>query len=728
MEFWAHTPRKGSDEPHRLKDHLLAVAGLAREFGSRFEAGDLAYLLGLFHDLGKASPEFQGYLREAYAASQAGRSGPRRGTVDHSSAGAVLARALYEDIPGLEPSGGKGGELAWAVAAHHAGLSSLEGLEQRLLRKQEDPSVRAALDFAEAHMPDLLEVLESTPELPDLSNCRTREFFIRMLLSALVDADHLDTEAHRSPEQHRRRRRVYASINKLWADLETNQQSKMANAEPTPLNRARREVYEAALQKALEAPGFFRLTVPTGGGKTRTSLGFALRHAKEHGQERVIYAIPYTSITTQTAGEFSNILGPANVLEHHSAYDPLDDETEQWAKLAAENWEAPVVVTTTVQLFESLFSNRPSKVRKLHRLARSVIVLDEVQTLPAPLLDPILDVLRELVYFYEASVVLCTATQPALDESPQFRGLPDVREIAPEPERYFRELERVEYHLELSQPWSWSRLADELKQHPQVLCIVNTKKQARELFQQLGDPKAFHLSTNLTGLHRRWVLHQIRQRLKEKHPCRVIATQLVEAGVDLDFPWVFRAVGPLDSIVQAAGRCNREGQLPHKGQMMVFRPEDSGLPQGVYKSATLLAQNLLHAGVDLNDPKLFKAYFRELYTRLVSTDAQEIQTLRERFDFPEVARRFRLIEDDTVPVIAHRWKAVSRAMKRFSGRELLRELQPYVVSVYRGKLGELERRGLLQKTGGEVELWEWTGRYDFRLGVVEEVDVESFIV
>jgi CRISPR-associated endonuclease/helicase Cas3 len=350
-----------------------------------------------------------------------------------------------------------------------------------------------------------------------------------------------------------------------------------------------------------------------------------------------------------------------------------------------------------------------------------------VQTLPAPLLDPILDVLRELVRFYGVTVVLCTATQPALDESPKFAGLPNVREIAPEPEKYFRELARVSYTSHVTTPWSWEKVAEELNQHEQVLCIVNTKKHARELFTLLGDDDTLHLSTNMCMAHRRNVLERIKQRLKNKQPCRVISTQLVEAGIDLDFPIVYRALGPLDSIVQAAGRCNREGLLDGKGRVVIFKPENMDLPKDSgYKTATLLTSSFLKD--DLHEPEMFKRYFAKLYQDLINTDKNNIQSLRAYFDFPEVAKLFRLIEDNTAPVIVSYSDEVREILNEPWGRETLRKLQPYLVSVYKTRIDDLNRKALIRPAiDPEIELWEWVGVYDQKLGIVEEVGIENFI-
>lgn len=727
--YYAHTAgEKGEWQP--LSDHLHAVAKMAREFAEPYGAGNLAYWAGLLHDLGKFNPIFQRYLEESEGPRKDTRQAPKRGP-DHFSAGMVVARTAYsQDYPRLGQTA-QGGEIAWAAASHHAGLADLASLEERLVRKSHDTAVSQAIQIAVQTMPELNDLLNAQPVLPLLSTNRSREFFIRMLLSSLVDADYLDTEAWLNPEKHEHREQILSSISDLLKTVMENQEKLIAEAPHTCINQARREIYYAVLKKSAEHTGFFRLSVPTGGGKTRTALAFALKHAKEHDLRRVIFAIPYTSIIEQTADEFRKIVGPENVLEHHSALVAKDDEQDpnNWARLATDNWDAPIIVTTTVQLFESLFSNRSGKVRKLHNLVRSVIVLDEAQTLPIPLLNPILDALSELVQpRYGASVVLCTATQPALDESLGFPALADVREIAPEPQQYFRTLSRVRYEIHLDEPWSWEDVAQQMQRGEQALCIVNTKAQARALFAVLDDPDALHLSTSMCPAHRLATLKKIRALLEEGNPCRVASTQLVEAGVDLDFPQVLRALGPLDSIVQAAGRCNREGKLDEPGQVIVFKPEDHALPRGVYKSAAGLAETLLNQNADLEALETFQQYFHTLYQLLVNRDAHGIQAKRDRFDYPKVAEEFRMISGDTVPLVIRNYEPSKVAAILACGidRWSMRALQPYLVNIYRDKLSRLEQDGLVQLI--TADLWEWMGDYDEKLGIVGKSDVERYVI
>jgi CRISPR-associated endonuclease/helicase Cas3 len=460
----------------------------------------------------------------------------------------------------------------------------------------------------------------------------------------------------------------------------------------------------------------------------------------------VIVALPYTSIIDQTAQVYRDILGTENVLEHHSAVMPSEGEEDclqqQWARLAAENWDAPIIVTTTVQLFESLMAHKPSACRKLHNLAQSIVILDEVQTLPTHLLAPMLEVLQQLVDYYGVTLVLSTATQPALIDSgsPYLRGLHgEIREIVPDAAHYFQALKRVTYERP-QEPWSWERVAREMAAAPQCLAVVNTKGDAMALLDALGDTEALHLSTLLCMAHRRHIIQEIKDRLSAGRPCRMVATQVVEAGVDLDFPVVLRALGPLDRIIQAAGRCNREGRLaPEQARVIIFRPQAGNMPAGDYRTGADLAASLLRRDeLDLHSPAIYESYFQQLY-QAVDTDRHNINDLRARLNFPEVAALFRMIEDDTVPLVV-RWprqgspvdELLARLQtKRRTGwgeaRLLLRRLQPYLVNVRRRVLAQYQQQGLVLEL--PLGLWEWLGHYHETRGLCDKaIDPELLVI
>jgi len=448
---------------------------------------------------------------------------------------------------------------------------------------------------------------------------------------------------------------------------------------------------------------------------------------------RIIYSIPYTSIIEQTADVFRNILGDDAVLEHHSSIDFRDEDEEKTnrLKLAAENWDYSIIVTTNVQLFESLFANRTSKCRKLHNIACSVIILDEVQTLPLHILSPTIDVLQTLVDEYGVSIVLCTATQPALDDNPGFKGLKDIRDILPDSHKYFNLLKRVEYEFpKQGEVWSRERTAQEMLSSKQALCIMNTKKDAADLFvvlkSQVNNPESlFHLSTTMCAAHRREVLAIIKNKLERGKECYLVSTQVVEAGVDIDFPLVLRAMGPLDRIVQAAGRCNREGRL-EAGRTVVFTPEDSTPPPGEYRKGHDQAVSFLSENkVDMEDQDFYRKYFLALY-QLVDLDKHEIQKSREQLRYEDVAENYKLIRDDGVSVIVRYEPALGfidsqvKLLRKDlpNKRKILRKLQQYIVNIRRYEEKSLIKDGLI--TPVFEGLYEWTGRYDDFLGIQKQ--------
>lgn len=716
VSFYAHSENRQGIR-HDLVAHLRSVAELASQFAGKFDAADFGYWAGLWHDLGKFHPDFQSFIH-----APEGRRGP-----DHSSAGAVHAEDGFD-------------LLAFLVAGHHSGLPSKTDLKLRLEKKASAQEVAEALDLARSALAHVSPVDPLTDRLPDFLKrtpatrsdgehlFRQTELFLRMVFSSLVDADFLDTEKHFDPERSKNRT-VVPTLRELWGRFETDQ-AKLTGKKDDPLNQLRHEIYRTCLNAAPSEPGIFTLTVPTGGGKTRSAMAFGLQHALQHGLERVIVAIPYTSIIEQTAKVYRGILGEDWVLEHHSAIgfgaetcDPVSRQ-DVWARLASENWDAPIVVTTTVQLFESLFASRTQPCRKLHNIAGSVLILDEVQTLPTHLLGSILDVLQELADHYRVTVVLCTATQPAFTDGQYLRGLRNVHEIIPNLARYFSALKRVHYEYPTTgERWSWSRVAEEMGKSTQALAVLNTKKDAFALLDALNDPAALHLSTQMCGAHRMATLTEVRRRLAEGKPCRLVTTQVIEAGVDLDFPLVLRAIGPLDRIVQAAGRCNREGLL-QEGRVVIFDPEEGSSPPGIYQTGVSTATSLLASQCDLHEPETYRKYFQLLF-QAADLDSKGIQSSRRSLDYPTVANKFRMIDDDPAPTVIS-WPGSRDEINHLlrlirSGGEAprwaFRRLQPYLVSIRSRLIPSYQRKGLLQEVA--PGLWEWLGGYDQVRGLVE---------
>lgn len=719
-DLYAHSPNE-KGEWHYLGAHLKEVADLAEKFGSKFGAGELAKWIGLWHDLGKANPEFQSYLHRCVNEPEKLHRGP-----DHKGAGAVLANR------NLEP-------LTFPVAGHHGGLMNLSDLKTWLSERNTSSHIQEVLQKVSTQGLNLSPPTALTPP-SFIKDSFEAEFFIRMLFSALVDADFLDTEDHFNAD-NKAKRGYFPSLSDLWQRFEKDQ-NKITGKADDQLNIIRNNVYLDCIKAAELPSGFFRLTVPTGGGKTRSGMAFGLRHAIKHEMDRVIFAIPYTSIIEQTADVYRDIFGKEAVLEHHSAV-PYDDELDNiddgtsWARLASQNWDAPIIVTTTVQLFESLLSNKTSKCRKLHNIVNSVIILDEVQILPTKLLVPILDVLRQLVDHYGITIVFCTATQPALEDSPYLKGIKNIREIVKKPANLFGAMKRVNYQKpRRDETWDWQRVAEEMSQSPQCLAIVNTKDDAMALLSAIDDPAALHISTLLCGAHRRDVLGKIRRLLDEGKPCSLVSTQVVEAGVDLDFPLVLRAIGPLDRIVQAAGRCNRNGKMKGCGRVVVFNPVDAKIPSGDYRTGTDTAFSLMNLeGFDFHDPRIYETYFKRLY-QAVNTDAKRIQESRNNFNYKDVDDKFKMIDDASISVIV-RYKGLdnenNEVDKLFSSIKYMppsitfRKLQPYLVNIKQYKFRQFLLDGLIMEISDGR--YEWCGIYDNVRGLMATGrNPEDFVV
>jgi CRISPR-associated endonuclease/helicase Cas3 len=696
---------------HLLADHLHSVSKMAGEFSSSFDTVKFsqhwASLAGKWHDLGKYRPGFQRYLRQTDHpdAHIEGKVGGREKT--HSAAGALWAMQT------LEATHGKNGALAsrvlaYLIAGHHAGLDDWHGgLKERLA--QGDCQVELKEALAASPPASVLDSGDFVPHLHSIPGGSPGfALWVRLLFSCLVDADFLDTEAHFDADQPARRT-GFPTLDQMRTALETYMKAVSKKVSPSLVNTLRADILRQCSNKAGLAAGFFSLTVPTGGGKTLSSLAFALNHAKAHGKRRVIYAIPYTSIIEQTADVFRDVfkvLGDDVLIEHHSQADSTDRDETARSRLACENWDAPLVVTTNVQLLESLFSAKTSRCRKLHNLVESVIVLDEAQQLPPEYLQPVLDALNLLVQHYGVTVLLCTATQPALsttdyfDPSSNLRGVENVREIIDDPDALFAALKRV--RVELPPDWTtctpWADLARQIVEQDCILVIVNTRKAAREL-QRLLPPDTLHLSALMCGAHRKDVIEQIKTRLVAKRdgqdlrPLRVVSTQLVEAGVDIDFPVVFRALAGLDSIAQAAGRCNREGRLASAGRVMVFVPPEPP-PIGHLRKGAQACISALHGQhVDPLTRSLFSNYFRHFYSA-VDLDSKKIVPLLTvekdlAVQFRTASDAFRLIDDqDSATVLvrypAHRSELDRLVEQLISGgpvRWLMRKLQRYTVSI-----------------------------------------------
>lgn len=682
-----------------LLDHLMGVAELAERFAAAFGEAALGRLLGLYHDIGKYSQEFQAYMR-----ADEEKKKRLRGSIDHSTAGAQEIVKLGQGTgrgKSSRLSKGMAQVMAFCIAGHHGGIPNQgtqanvggEGTLWGRLKR------RNLLDYRACQEENLAAILPASRLLEEVARAPfSTMLYTRMLFSCLVDADFLDTEKFMSAGSVERE--GFASMETLFARFEASVEDKFFRPKTEeerqrlkqPINKKRMALLAESIATGKEAAGnFYRLTIPTGGGKTISSLAFALHYAAhaKRKRRRIIYVIPYTSIIEQNAAVFRDLLGPDSVVEHHQNvdYDDVQDMDMNRKRLATENWDAPVIVTTNVQFFESLFSNRPSKCRKLHNLAESIVIFDEAQMIPLDYLRPSLAAIEALVRHYDCTAVLCTATQPPLGQF--FPADLQPIEICPalvENADFFR---RTTIRLR-EEAMTEESLAAELAAQERVLCIVNVKKTAQRIFDLLGEQEGtYHLSTNLYPVHREQVLEEIRERLKDGKPCRVISTSLVEAGVDLDFPSVYREINGLDSIVQAAGRCNREGRRSAEESVVhVFSLEK--LAKNAQLAAEITKNVARSFAEDLASPEAIRRYFEELYdlsgkNRL---DKKDIMGQSGKFAFADIADDVRLIEDRTKPIFIPQTEEGQALLARLEqgerSRSLMRKVGRYIVTVYTG--------------------------------------------
>lgn len=692
------------------EEHQEAVALLASKFAGEFGMAEWGCVLGLLHDKGKEQKTFQQHIQKESGYSPEIKV---EGEYNHAYVGALIAKKLYGRPPFYQ-------FIDNILMGHHRGLYDHGDKEEKL----------------KCIMPEdvVVEELGIKLSLPLLGNPKDIHHLVRMLYSCLVDADYLDTERFMQPEQSLLRGGK-DSIECLLLKLEKYLEDLRQKATNSEVNRIRNEVQQYCINASERVVDFYSLTVPTGGGKTLSSVLWALRHAKRNGLKRVIIAIPYTSIITQTAAVLRNIFGDENVLEHHSNINPTEDEGEipKKLKLATENWDYPIIVTTNVQLFESLFNNRPSDCRKLHNIVNSVLILDEVQTLPMEFLQPIVDTLDTLKRIFNVSILFTTASQPILsgkiggtNPSVTFDALPQIQEIIPQDANLHDRLRRVQLEID-DRPQSYDDIAKKIAQHSRVLCIVNTRKDAKEIYSRL--PKeglCFHLSRMMCPAHVRETIENIKESLKNdsNKVIRVVATQLIEAGVDIDFPVVFRQEAGLDSILQAAGRCNREGRL-ELCTTHVFSL-NTGLPRGFITQTNNARKNMI-GDYDWFSPKAMNEYFRQLHARISDFDKTKIKKLlyTPQMQFEEAAINFQLIDDSTTSIVVN-WekKNVCSLIDyiRLEGLSysLMKQISQFSVNVRNNDLKKLKETGALEEVVEGVLFIRDIGFYDDNIGLVIE--------
>ncbi len=688
-------------------DHHHGVAELASTFAGEFGMAEWGRVLGLLHDKGKEKKAFQQHIIK-----ESGYD-PRievEGDYKHAYVGALIAKELYPKYHCLMDN---------ILMGHHRGLYD-DGDMREILKQTIPDDVK-------------VEMIPAQFEIPSISKPNDIHHLERMLYSCLVDADYLDTEAFMQPEQSKLRGR-HESMRALEAKLETFLNGLKEHALDTKVNHIRNEVQKYCIKESTKAPGFYSLTVPTGGGKTLSSVLWAIKHAIRNDLKRIIIAIPYTSIITQTASVLRSVFGEENVLEHHSNVDRStinDNELSKKMKLATENWDYPIVVTTNVQLFESLYSNKPSDCRKLHNIIKSVLILDEVQTLPVNFLRPIIDTFDTLNRVFGVSFLFTTASQPKLTGKIQgsnpmvtVDGLSNIQEIIPREANLHDRLRRVKLEFE-DDRMDYDEIAGKLAQYPRVLCIVNTRNDAKEIFSRLPkDGVCLHLSRMMCPDHVKETIEKMKTVLKDPSNAiiRVVATQLVEAGVDIDFPVVFRQEAGLDSVLQAAGRCNREGSLK-QGKTFVFSLTKS-LPPG-FMTQTNNARLGMGKDHDWFSPEAMEAYYDQLYSRVEDFDKAHIKELlyKEEMQFETAAKEFRLIDDNTVSVVVN-WKnsieLLDRLKKEGVSYSLMKALAQYSVNVKNSDMRRLEKTGeIISVVEGVLAITNHSF-YDEKIGLVTD--------
>lgn len=712
-----------SGEVQSIQNHLQGTAKKASGFADRFECGEFASMCGWLHDIGKYSDEFQRRIRDPEHVKK----------VDHSTAGAKEAVKI-NNFP-----------VAMIVAAHHAGL--LDGGRQRTSKPKDGTFWGRILSQIPEYDIWREEIVIKDASLPEF--CRkgmnpafTMSFFIRMIYSCLVDADYLDTEEFMNKGKIYRGK--YDSTEQLVDSF-----SKFISKWFEPQNcveKNQKKIFFCRNQILLSCiengkklgKGIYTLTVPTGGGKTTASLGFALHHMKEKQMDRIIYVIPYTSVIDQNAHVFSKILGKQNVLEHHSGvlYELSEDSVAQEISyqkvLATENWDSPVIVTTAVQFFESLFASKSSKCRKLHNIANSVIIFDEAQTLPVPYLEPCIAAIAQLVDNYQSTAVFCTATQPALEGILQkYVADKPIMELCDDAKAIYQQFKRT--IIKNAGIMSIEELRERLREQEQVLCIVNKRKIAQSLYESLSHEGTYCLTTLLCPVHRKEKFMEIKERLKQGLPCRVVATSLIEAGVDLDFPSVYRQEAGLDSLLQSAGRCNREGRrAAEDSSVVLFQLEN--------ESTNFLTQNIaalretVRRYEDIASLDAISFYF-QFYRELVGSenlDQKEIMKAFEKgidgsmFPFAKVSERFHLIENDTKTIYiptGEGQQLIEQLQSEGPTKELFRRLGQYSVNVYPNHYQMLVEAGCLEAIDNTVYILRDMNQYNMDTGL--KMDVET---
>ncbi|MBM4168427.1 MAG: CRISPR-associated helicase Cas3' [Ignavibacteria bacterium] len=716
--YYAHSENPRGAK-HELQKHLLETAQRAESFAPAEMMKRLFYLAGLLHDVGKFQDDFQEYLEKGK---------PR---TPHAGIGAYIASTLGKQLLPLQ----------FVIQGHHAGLPDNQDRRENNEDYSEDQKL---VSIVKTRFDELFSSAIGVQKVADLPNdMLLTESLTRFLFSALTDADWLDTERHFSPERFNARESATLKCNSLLNALEKHFAELPTDGK---INQLRTKARNEAAKHFAEPPGFFSLQLPTGLGKTLTSVYWALLHARHHNLKRIIIVLPYINIIDQTASILKDLFGEDSVLEHHSGIIDDDEEyekerfdktAESVKRLACENWDAPIIVTTSVQFFESLFSNKPFKCRKNHNIAESVVIFDEIQTLPKHLAEPTIVMLKNIAALAKTSFLFCTATLPAFAKREGFDGIETIRPLIKNPKTYFDATRRVQYKmLNKLRPATMDTVEEQLSKEKQsCLAIVNTKSVAKDLYKRISKfdrhDQYYHLSTAMCPHHRKRVIANISKDLKAKRRIAVISTQLVEAGVDFDFPCVYRAIAPLDAVIQSAGRCNRNGDPDNgKGRVVLFKLENQKYPDKTYEACAALTEITIKDDMDfLHRTDSFENYYKQVTSLLVDADKYKITPERKEFNFKRVADNYQIIEKGkTWPIVIANYSEESRALLEetleffdqtgFILREQYRKLQQYSVPVYQRFLDEHQMT--MDKSGLRI----WYGGYDSHLGLSPE-DIET---
>lgn len=743
-EIIAHVKKNDDglwEKPQLLQDHLKNTACLAEKFVNEIGIYGFGKICGLLHDAGKSTDDWQEYFREitGFNDDLTNTDSNNSGKMKHAIYGAKLVEEKYKKF---------GRFMSYCIAGHHSGLpdyyntGTKSGLRQCLSTTDTSKIPKWIIE-------NLGDITTSIPNFG--KNKLSASLWIRMLFSSLVDADFLDTEVYMQP-CYAHARNNFPSIGSLSKRFDSYMENMKKNASNTLVNELRNQVYNDCLWAANCSRGIFSLTVPTGGGKTLSSMAFALKHACCHNMKRIIYVIPYTSIIEQTAEVFKKVFGSENVIEHHSNfYDESENSDEELIlkyRLAAENWDAPIIVTTSVQFFESLFSAKPSRCRKLHNISNSVIIIDEAQLIPSDYLEPIKGYLVSLVRDFGVTAVICTATQPAWFSEEDKKNV-EVTEIIKNVDYLYENLKRanVFFPNDINKVTNLEELAEELKQYSQVLCIVSDRKTCHEL-HKLMPKDTIHLSALMCAQHRSDCIGRIKADLISGKDIRVISTQLVEAGVDIDFPVVYRTLAGLDSIAQAAGRCNREGLLTEHGQKKLGKVVVVNLakqpPVGILRKAANMTKEMICLNYEnILAPCVFKDYFGKLFKNVNSLDKNGIvgnltDGLKEMaIQFRTVSDKFKIIDDSMQKTIIVKYgESISLidyilSHKIDLTRKVLRELQRYSVNIYKDDFKILQDRGSIVELWQNSNVWALSTTVDYNetgLCVEQEFVTDNFVV